>query len=72
VETRRSGNMTVENGLIQTHGGMGLLYWTAARSPLSDSGRLQNARHNDNSGVFIRIPIELAKNDAVTTVRGAD
>ncbi len=23
------GNMTVENGLIHTHGGMGLLYWTA-------------------------------------------
>lgn len=21
------GEMTVENGLIQTHGGMGLLYW---------------------------------------------
>ncbi len=53
------GNMTVENGLIQTHGGMGLLYWTA--------GKLGNCRirvvykmrdHNDNSGVFIRIPIE--------------
>ena len=22
------GEMTVEDGLIQTHGGMGLLYWT--------------------------------------------
>ena len=53
------GNMTVENGLIQTHGGMGLLYWTA--------GKLGNCRirvvfkmrdHNDNSGVYIRIPIE--------------
>src|SRR5579863_5201747 len=53
------GNMTVENGLIQTHGGMGLLYWSA--------GKLGNCRirvvykmrdHNDNSGVFIRIPIE--------------
>ncbi len=53
------GNMTVEDGLIRTHGGMGLLYWTG--------GKLGNCRirvvykmqdHNDNSGVFIRIPIE--------------
>ena len=53
------GNMTVEDGLIRTHGGMGLLYWT--------EGKLGNCRirvrykmrdHNDNSGVFIRIPIE--------------
>jgi hypothetical protein len=53
------GSMTVENGLIRTHGGMGLLYWTA--------GKLGNCRirvvykmrdHNDNSGVFIRIPFE--------------
>jgi len=53
-----AGNMTVENGLIQTHGGMGLLYWTA--------GKLGDCRirvvfkmrdHNDNSGVYIRIPL---------------
>ena len=53
------GGMTVEDGLIRTHGGMGLLYWTG--------GKLGNCRirvmykmrdHNDNSGVFIRIPIE--------------
>ena len=53
------GEMTVENGLIGTHGGMGLLYWTG--------GKLGNCRirvvykmrdHNDNSGVFIRIPLE--------------
>src|SRR6266568_1087077 len=25
------GNMTVEDGLIQTHGGMGLLYWTGGK-----------------------------------------
>src|SRR5881398_2002223 len=51
--------MTVEDGLIRTHGGMGLLYWTG--------GKLSNCRirvvykmrdSNDNSGVFIRIPIE--------------
>ena len=53
------GSMTVEDGLIRTHGGMGLLYWTG--------GKLGNCvirvvfkmrDHNDNSGVFIRIPIE--------------
>src|SRR5229473_3526842 len=53
------GSMTVEDGLIQTHGGMGLLYWTG--------GKLGDCRirvvykmrdFNDNSGVFIRIPIE--------------
>src|SRR5437660_4973087 len=53
------GSMSVEDGLIRTHGGMGLLYWTG--------GKLGNCRirvvykmrdHNSNSGVFIRIPIE--------------
>ena len=53
------GDMTVEDGLIRTHGGMGLLYWT--------EGKISNAQirvvykmrdHNDNSGVFIRIPLE--------------
>src|SRR5580765_3644221 len=53
------GEMTVEDGLIRTHGGMGLLYWTG--------GKMANCRirvvykmrdSNDNSGVFIRIPIE--------------
>ncbi|HUI75914.1 MAG TPA: DUF1080 domain-containing protein [Candidatus Acidoferrum sp.] len=53
------GGDTVEDGLIKTHGGMGLLYWTG--------GKLGNCKirvvykmrdFNDNSGVFIRIPIE--------------
>src|SRR5258708_29297317 len=53
------GGDTVEDGLLKTHGGMGLLYWTG--------GKLGNCRIrvvykmrdvNDNSGVFIRIPIE--------------
>jgi hypothetical protein len=53
------GQMTVSDGLIQTHGGMGLLYWTG--------GKLGNCvvrvvfkmrDKNDNSGVYIRIPIE--------------
>jgi hypothetical protein len=53
------GNMTVEDGEIHTHGGMGLLYWAG--------GKISHCRlrvvfrmrdHNDNSGVFIRIPVE--------------
>ncbi len=53
------GGMTAETGLIRTHGGMGLLYWTG--------GKIGNCRlrvvfrmrdENDNSGVFVRIPIE--------------
>jgi hypothetical protein len=53
------GGDTVEDGLIRTHGGMGLLYWTG--------GKLSDCRirvvykmrdFNDNSGVFIRIPLE--------------
>jgi hypothetical protein len=53
------GSMTVEDGLIHTHGGMGLLYWTGG--PISDCTlhvvyRMRD--ENDNSGVFIRIPLE--------------
>ncbi len=53
------GNMTVENGLIHTHGGMGLLYWTGG--PVGDCTirvvwRMRD--ENDNSGVFVRIPLE--------------
>lgn len=53
------GYMTVEGGLIHTHGGMGLLYWTGG--PIGDCTirvvyRMRD--ENDNSGVFIRIPIE--------------
>jgi hypothetical protein len=53
------GEMTVEDGLIRTHGGMGLLYWTGGK--LSDCVIrvvFKMRDHNDNSGVFIRIPIE--------------
>jgi Domain of Unknown Function (DUF1080) len=53
------GEMTVENGLIQTHGGMGLLYWTGGK--LGDCVIrvvFKMRDKNDNSGVFIRIPIE--------------
>jgi hypothetical protein len=53
------GEMTVNDGLIETHGGMGLLVW--------DGGKVGDCvirvvfkmrDENDNSGVFIRIPIE--------------
>lgn len=53
------GEMTVQDGLIVTHGGMGLLYWAGGK--LGDCTirvvfRMKD--RNDNSGVFIRIPIE--------------
>ncbi len=52
------GGMTVDpDGLMRTHGGMGLLYWTGG--PIGDCVlrvvyRMRD--ENDNSGVFIRIP----------------
>lgn len=53
------GEMTVKDGLVVTHGGMGLLYWAGGK--LGDCTirvvfRMRD--RNDNSGVFIRIPIE--------------
>jgi len=53
------GSHTVENGLIRSSGGMGLLY--------STKGKFENCtikvvfkmeKFNSNSGVFVRIPIE--------------
>src|SRR5712671_240262 len=53
------GYMTVEDGLIRTHGGMGLLYWTGGKVGDCVIRVVYKMRdHNDNSGVFIRIPIE--------------
>jgi hypothetical protein len=53
------GNMTVEDGLIRTHGGMGLLYWTGGKVGNCVIRVVYRMGHkNDNSGVFIRIPIE--------------
>jgi hypothetical protein len=53
------GNMSVEDGLIRTHGGMGLLYWTEGKISNSEIRVVYKMRdHNDNSGVFIRIPVE--------------
>jgi Domain of Unknown Function (DUF1080) len=53
------GGMTVEDGLIRTHGGMGLLYWTGGKLGDCVIRVVYKMRDkNDNSGVFIRIPIE--------------
>ena len=53
------GEMTVADGLIQTHGGMGLLYWTGGKVGDCRIRVVYKMRDkNDNSGVFIRIPIE--------------
>jgi len=52
------GEMTVENGLIHTHGGMGLLYWTESKLGDCVIRVVYKMRdENDNSGVFVRIPI---------------
>lgn len=53
------GEMTVENGLIETHGGMGLLYWAGGKIGNCELRVVYKMRdENDNSGVFIRIPTE--------------
>src|ERR1700735_1391626 len=53
------GGDTVEDGLIKTHGGMGLLYWTGGKLGNCVIRVVYKMRDfNDNSGVFIRIPIE--------------
>ena len=53
------GGDTVEDGLIKTHGGMGLLYWTGGKVGNCKIRVICKMRdNNDNSGVFVRIPIE--------------
>jgi hypothetical protein len=53
------GTMVVEDGLIKTQGGMGLLYWTGGKVGNCVIRVVFKMRDkNDNSGVFIRIPIE--------------
>jgi len=53
------GGDTVEDGLIKTHGGMGLLYWTGGKVGNCKIRVIYKMRdNNDNSGVFVRIPIE--------------
>lgn len=53
------GSHFVEDGMITSKGGMGLLYWTEGK--LGDCVIrvvFKMRDHNSNSGVFIRIPIE--------------
>lgn len=53
------GYMDVQDGLIKTHGGMGLLYWTGAKfGNCRIRVVFKMEKENSNSGVFIRIPIE--------------
>ena len=53
------GGMTVEDGLMKTHGGMGLTYWTGGKIGHCKLRVVFKMRDmNDNSGVYIRIPIE--------------
>ena len=52
------GSQYVEDGLIKSHGGMGLLYWTGEKfgnCTIRVVFRMRDT--NSNSGVFIRIPI---------------
>jgi hypothetical protein len=53
------GSMSVEDGLIRGHGGMGLLYWAGEKFGnciIRVEFKMRDT--NSNSGVFIRIPIE--------------
>jgi hypothetical protein len=53
------GGHSVEDGLIRSHGGMGLLYWTRGELGNCTIRVVYKMRDfNSNSGVFIRIPIE--------------
>ena len=53
------GSMSVEDGMIRGHGGMGLLYWTGEKfgnCVIRVEWKMRD--ENSNSGIFIRIPIE--------------
>jgi hypothetical protein len=53
------GSHMVEEGLIKSQGGMGLLYWTGGKLGNCTIRVVYRMRdHNSNSGVFIRIPLE--------------
>jgi len=53
------GSQYVEDGLIKSHGGMGLLYWPAEKFGNCAIRVVFRMRDTlDNSGVFIRIPVE--------------
>jgi 3-keto-disaccharide hydrolase len=51
------GQFVVENGLLKTSGGMGLLYWTGGKVGNSVIRVVyKNEKKESNAGVFIRIP----------------
>lgn len=53
------GSVSVEDGIIKTHGGMGLTYWEKEKfgnCVIRVVFRME--KENSNSGFFIRIPIE--------------
>jgi len=51
------GRFTVEDGMLRTHGGMGLLWYTGEKFGNAQIRVVFKAERNDsNSGVFIRIP----------------
>ena len=53
------GTQYVEDGMIKSHGGMGLLYWTGEKfGNCTIHVKYRMEKENSNSGVFIRIPIE--------------
>lgn len=53
------GSFVVVDGLLRTQGGMGLLYWTGGKVRNGTIRVVYRAQNKiDNSGVFIRIPIE--------------
>lgn len=54
-----NGTMSVEDGMIRGHGGMGLLYWTAEKfGNCKIRVVFKMEKTNSNSGVFVRVPIE--------------
>src|SRR5258705_2256909 len=53
------GSHSVEDGMITSKGGMGLLYWAGGKLGNCTIRVVFKMRdNNDNSGIFIRIPIE--------------
>lgn len=53
------GEMAVQDGLMRTSGGMGLLYWTGGTVGDCVIRVVYKMKdQNDNSGVYVRIPLE--------------
>jgi hypothetical protein len=53
------GSMSVEDGMIRGHGGMGLLYWAGEKfgnCKIRVVWKMEKT--NSNAGVFVRVPIE--------------